>query len=107
MKEFIGRVTYPLRFSTSLSLSSTGRLTHASMSRTGVTMSLVSTDSGAVSRGVLDLSSLLFLSFFFGAGDLEVLDLLVLNGESVCVRADRPLLVRMPSLVVFDLGVGG
>ena len=36
-------------------------------------------------------------------GDIDILDLLVLKGESV-LRVVRPLLVRMPSL---GLGVGG
>lgn len=98
---------YPPFFSTSLSLSSTGLLIHASMSRTGTARSLVRTDSGAVSLGVLDLSSLLFFSFRGRvAGDLETLDLLVLNGESVRL-VERPLLVRTPSLAVVDRGVGG
>ena len=67
-------------------------------------MSLVSTERGAVSWGVLDLSSLLFLPFLaLPMGDLETLDLDVLKGESVRL-AVRPLLVRMPSL---GLGVGG
>lgn len=71
-------------------------------------MSLVKTDRGAVSFGVLDLSSLLFLSFLVRrAGDLDTLDLLVLNGESVLPLVDRPLLVRTPSLAVFERGVGG
>jgi hypothetical protein len=74
------------------------------MSFMGTSMSLVNTESGAVSCGVFDLSSLLF---FFGLvlpmGDIDILDLLVLNGESVLVVV-RPLLVRTPSL---GLGVGG
>lgn len=70
-------------------------------------MSLVKTESGAVSLGVLDLSSLLFFSLLVrGAGDLETLDLPVLSGESVR-RVERPLLVRMPSLAVLERGVGG
>lgn len=70
-------------------------------------MSLVRTDRGAVSLGVLDLSSLLFFSFLARtAGDLVTLDLLELNGESVRL-AERPLLVRTPSLPVLDRGVGG
>lgn len=64
-------------------------------------------DSGAVSFGILDLSSLLFFSFLRGAGDLDTRDLLVLNGESVLVLVDRPLRVRTPSLAVLDRGVGG
>jgi hypothetical protein len=67
-------------------------------------MSFVNTESGAVSWGVFDLSSLLFLVFLdLLMGDIDILDLLVLKGESV-LRVVRPLLVRMPSL---GLGVGG
>jgi hypothetical protein len=69
-------------------------------------MSLVRIESGAVSLGVFDLSSLLFLFFFLGAGDPETLDLLVLKGESVRLL-ERPLLVRTPSLAVLERGVGG
>ena len=77
------------------------------MSLTGIVISLVKTDRGAVSLGILDLSTLLFFSRLdLGAGDLETLDLLVLKGESVR-RVERPLLVRTPSLAVLDLGVGG
>lgn len=70
-------------------------------------MSFVRMDKGAVSLGVLDLSSL--LAFFFldrGIGDFDTLDLLTLKGESVRL-VDRPLLVRTPSLAVFERGVGG
>ena len=65
-------------------------------------MSFVRTDSGAVSLGVLDLSSLLaFLSFRVRVdGDLDALDLLTLKGESLRPAVDRPLRVRMPSSVV-------
>jgi hypothetical protein len=67
-------------------------------------MSFVNTESGAVSWGVFDLSSLLLLVFLdLLMGDIDILDLLVLKGESV-LRVVRPLLVRMPSL---GLGVGG
>lgn len=98
---------YPLFFSFSFRRSSTERFTCAPMSLTGIAMSLVKTDRGAVSFGSLDLSTLLFFSRLRGgAGDLETLDLLVLKGESVG-RVERPLRVRMPSLAVFDLGVGG
>ena len=71
-------------------------------------MSLVRTESGAVSLGVFTLSPLpAFLSFRERAdGDFEILDLPVLKGESVRPRVDRPLLVRMPSSV-FERGVGG
>jgi hypothetical protein len=104
----MGRVTYPLRFSTSCLLTSAGRCTHESMSLTGVSRSFVRTESGAVSLGVLDLSSLPgFLSFLdLAAGDFETLDLLVLNGESVRL-VDRPLRVRTPSLTTPERGVGG
>jgi hypothetical protein len=109
MKEFIGRVTYPLRFATSSRLTSAERLTHSSISFIGVSMSFVSTERGAVSFGVFDLSSLLdFLSFLdLAAGDLETReDLFVLKGESVRPLFDRPLRVRTPSLAVFERGVG-
>ena len=108
MKEFIGRVTYPLRLATSWCRTSAGRLTQASMSLSGTSISLVRTERGAVSFGVLDLSTFpAFLSFRVRAdGDLETLDLLVLKGESVRPRVDRPLLVRTPSSV-FERGVGG
>ena len=108
MNEFIGRVTYPLRFSTSFLRVSGDRCTQASISFTGVSMSLVKIDRGAVSFGVLDLSSLLdFLSFFDrAAGDFDTRDLLVLKGESVLL-AERPLRVRTPSLAVLLRGVGG
>jgi len=67
-------------------------------------MSLVNTERGAVSWGVFDLSSLLFLAFLaLPMGDIDILDLLVLKGESVLLVV-RPLLVRMLSL---ELGVGG
>ena len=71
-------------------------------------MSLVKTERGAVSLGVLDLSSLLgFFSFLvLAAGDFETRDLLVLKGESVR-RVERPLRVRIPSLAVLLHGVGG
>lgn len=108
MNEFIGRVTYPLRFSTSFRLVSADRCTQPSMSFMGTSMSLVRIESGAVSLGVFDLSSLLgFLSFLdLGAGDFETRDLLVLKGESVRL-AERPLRVRTPSLAVPERGVGG
>ena len=77
------------------------------MSRTGTVISLVKTERGAVSFGVFDLSSLFFFSFLDrGAGE-RVLDLPVLNGESVRPLVERPLLVRMPSLAVLERGVGG
>lgn len=76
------------------------------MSFTGTGESLVRTDNGAVSGGPLCLSDLAFLSFLRGAGDLDTLDLPLLKGESVLVRADRPLRVRTPSLAVLDRGVG-
>lgn len=71
-------------------------------------MSLVRTERGAVSLGVLAFAITLdFFSFFDrDAGDLDTLDLVVLNGESVSL-ADRPLRVRTPSVSVVDLGVGG
>lgn len=71
-------------------------------------MSFVKMERGAVSLGVLDLSSLLtFLSFFErAAGDLDGRDLLVLNGESVRPLVERPDLVRTPSSVL-ERGVGG
>ena len=70
-------------------------------------MSLVSTERGAVSFGVFDLSSFDFFSFFgFTDGDFEIRALLTLKGESVRL-VERPLLVRIPSLAVFDRGVGG
>jgi hypothetical protein len=70
----------------------------------GTSMSFVNAESGAVSCGVFDLSSLLFLAFLdLLMGDIDILDLLVLKGESVLLVV-RPLLVRMPSL---GLGVGG
>ena len=78
------------------------------MSLSGVSISLVRTDKGAVSFGVLDLSNLLaFLSFLGRAdGDLETLDFPVLKGESVRPLVDRPLRVRTPSSG-FERGVGG
>lgn len=108
MNEFIGRVTYPLRFSASFRLTSAGRCTQLSMSFSGTSISFVNTESGAVNLGVLDLSSLLdFLSFLdLVAGDLEIRDLLVPKGESVRL-VERPLRVRMPSLAVAERGVGG
>src|SRR4051794_17670837 len=51
MNEFIGRVTYPFLFFASARRSSTGRLTHASMSRTGASTSLVRMLKGPVSSG--------------------------------------------------------
>lgn len=70
-------------------------------------MSLVRTERGAVSFGVFDLSSLDFLSFLVRvAGDLET-RLLVLKGESVRPRVERPERVRIPSLAVLERGVGG
>ena len=77
------------------------------MSLSGTFMSFVKTERGAVSLGVLDLSSLLgFFSFLDrAAGDLETLDLSVPKGESVR-RVDRPLRVRTPSSVL-ERGVGG
>lgn len=78
------------------------------MSLSGTDMSLVSTERGAVSLGVLARSTLDFLSFLErAAGDLETLDLVVLKGESVRPRVERPLRVRMPSLAVLERGVGG
>lgn len=72
-------------------------------------MSFVSTERGAVSFGVLAFSRTLdFLSLLdLGAGDLEIADLLVLNGESVRPLVERPLLVRTPSVSVLERGVGG
>lgn len=72
-------------------------------------MSFVNTERGAVSLGALALSTLLdfALSFLgFADGDLEFLDLVVLKGESVRPRVDRPLRVRTPSSVL-ERGVGG
>ena len=108
MNEFMGRVTYPFRFSASFILVSAARCTHPSISLSGTSMSLVSTESGAVNLGIFERSSLLdFLSFFdFAAGDFDTRDLLVLNGESVRL-VERPLRVRTPSLSVADRGVGG
>ena len=78
------------------------------MSLVGTVESLVKTESGAVSLGVLLRSSLLFFSLLgLGAGDLDIRDLVVLKGESVRPRVERPLLVRTPSLAVFERGVGG
>ena len=104
----MGRVIYPLRFSTSFLLSVADRLTQASISLTGTVMSLVSSESGAVSFGVFDLSSLLLLSLLgFGAGDLEGPEFPILKGESVG-RIVRPLRVRTPLLAWSDLaGVMG
>lgn len=72
-------------------------------------MSLVSTESGAVSLGVLAFSRTLdFFSFLdLATGDFDTLDLLVLNGESVRPLVERPLRVRTPSVSVVDRGVGG
>lgn len=69
-------------------------------------MSLVRTDSGAVSFGVLDLSTLdNFVSFFFQtAGDLDTLEVVLVKGESLRF-VERPLLVRTPSVSVVDRGV--
>ena len=70
-------------------------------------MSLVSTESGAVSLGVLDLSILDFFSFLvLDAGDLDTRALLELKGESVRL-VERPLRVRTPSLAVLERDVGG
>ena len=80
------------------------------MSLTGTSRSLVRTESGAVSFGVLAFSRTFdFFSFLLdlAAGDLETLDLVVLKGESVRPLVERPLLVRMPSVSVGDRGVGG
>ena len=65
MKEFIGLVTYPFRFSTSVRLTSGDLLTHSSMFRTGIlAKSFVKTLKGAVSFGVFGLSALLAFAFF-------------------------------------------
>lgn len=69
-------------------------------------MSFVNTDKGAVSFGVFDLSSLPFLAFLGRAtGEFDIRSL-TLNGESLRLD-ERPLRVRIPSLAVFDRGVGG
>ncbi len=75
------------------------------MSFMGTSRSFVKTDRGAVSFGVLDLSSLLDLGLDFAAGDLEMREL---KGESVRPRVERPERVRTPSLAaVLERGVGG
>lgn len=75
------------------------------MSLSGTERSLVRTDRGAVSLGVLE-SSLDFLDFLLRAeGDLETR--CVSKGLSVRPRVERPERVRIPSLAVVLRGVGG
>ena len=76
MNEFIGRVIFPLRLSTSCCLTSEGRLTHASMSLTGMlTKSFVSSLSGASILGTLDLSPFAcLLRLGLGEGDVREAD---------------------------------
>lgn len=103
MNEFMGRVTYPFRFSVSLLRSSTDLFTHSSMSRTGTVMSLVNTLSGAVNFGVLVFSLLAFCFLVRGGVFLRTLPW----GESVRA-ADRPLRVlARPMSLCIERGVPG
>ena len=102
MNEFIGRVILFFGlFSTSLSLSSADRFTQASISFSGTSESLVSTDSGAFSFGVLDFSPRANFAFFA----LGALD----TGEALLLAAwERFGLLLFPLLLRSEaLGVGG
>ena len=63
MNEFIGLVMYPFRFSTSARRSSSDLLTHATMSLSPTSMSLVNSLRGASSFGVLLLTALFDFDF--------------------------------------------
>jgi len=105
MKEFMGLVTYPFRFSTSFLLVSAGRSTHAFMSRTGIlSMSFVKMLKGAVSLGVFGFSFLPFAFFDFAVALGRALRLSGGFG-TIIGRPLRVLLLSSSSIP--DLGVGG
>jgi hypothetical protein len=114
MKEFIGLVTYPLRFSTSFLRTSAGLFTHSSILRTGICSNpLVSSLKGALIFGAFGLSPFACFVAFLAFGDLATRIFSCVAAFNTCgdptTPIDRPLRVvrRPPLLWSEDVGVGG